>query len=110
MLKQAEVKGWLRPAGSLQTMQWDLSILERLSALGGTVAFIFHDLQHPLTAILANAEFLTRSDIGEMEKDDCYQEIRWAIDRINEEVSSLLACSRGRDTLRPAPRNIEDTV
>jgi len=110
LLKQAVVKGWLRPAGSLQTMQWDLSILERLSALGRTVAFIFHDLQHPLTAILANAEFLTRSGIGEMEKDDCYQEIRWAIDRMNEMVSSLLACSRGCDILRPAPRNIEDTV
>jgi signal transduction histidine kinase len=62
-----------------------------------------------LTAILANAEFLTRSDISEMEKSDLYQEIRWAIDRMNEMVSSLLE-SKGRDTLRPAPRNIVDTV
>jgi signal transduction histidine kinase len=110
MLKQAMAKGWLLPAGSLQTMEWDLSLLERLATLGGTVAFIFHDLQHPLTAILANAEFLTLSDISEMDRSDCYQEIRWAIDRMNEMVSSLLECSQGRDILRATSHNIVDAV
>src|SRR5580693_3198918 len=110
MLKQAVSRGELFPAGSLRSMQWDLPILEPLSAANSIVAFISHDLRHPLTAILANAEFLTRSGISEMEKSDYYQEIRWAIDRMNEMVSSLLECSKGRDTLRPAVRNIVDTV
>ncbi|MGA8230746.1 MAG: HAMP domain-containing sensor histidine kinase [Candidatus Acidiferrales bacterium] len=92
-------------------MQWDLPILEPLSAANSIIAFISHDLRHPLTAILANAEFLTHSDISETEKSDFYQEIRWAIDRMNEMVSSLLLeCSKSRDTLRPAVRNIVDTV
>ena len=99
MLKQAVSRGELFPAGSLRSMQWD-----------SIVAFISHDLRHPLTAILANAEFLTRSGISEMEKSDYYQEIRWAIDRMNEMVSSLLECSKARDTLRSAVRNIVDTV
>ena len=110
MLKQAVSTGELFPAGSLRSMQWDLPILEPLAAANRIVAFISHDLRHPLTAIRANAEFLSRSDISEMERSDYYQEIRWAIDRMNELVSSLLECSKGRDTLRPGARNIVDTV
>jgi signal transduction histidine kinase len=110
MLKQAVSTGELFPAGSLRSMQWDLPILEPLSAANSIIAFISHDLRHPLTAILANAEFLTRSGTSEMEKSDFYQEIRWAIDRMNEMISSLLECSKGRDALRPAVRNIVDTV
>jgi signal transduction histidine kinase len=110
MLKQAVSRRRLLPAGSLRNRPWDLPILEPLSAVSRMVAFVSHDLRHPLTAILANAEFLTRSDISEMQRSDTYQEIRWAIDRMNEMVSSLLDCSKGRDTLRPAARNIVDTV
>jgi signal transduction histidine kinase len=110
MLKQAVSRRRFLPAGSLRSRPWDLPILEPLSAANNLIAFISHDLRHPLTAILANAEFLTRSDISEMEKSDYYQEIRWAIDRMNEMVSSLLECSKGRDTVRPAVRNIVDTV
>jgi signal transduction histidine kinase len=110
MLKQAVSRRRLLPAGSLRARPSDLPILEPLSAASRMVAFVSHDLRHPLTAILANAEFLTRSDISEMQRSDTYQEIRWAIDRMNEMVSSLLECSKGRDTLRPATRNIVDTV
>ena len=110
MLKQAVSTGELFPAGSLRSMQWDRPILEPLAAANRIVAFLSHDLRHPLTAILANAEFLTRSDITELEKSDFYQEIRSAIDRMNEMVSSMLECSKGRDTIRPTVRNIVDTV
>src|SRR5580658_8705284 len=110
MLKQAVSRGGVFPAGSLRSRQWDLPMLEPLSAANSIVAFISHDLRHPLTAILANAEFLTRADISERQRCDFYQEIRWAIDRMNEMVSSLLECSKGRDTLRPAVGNIVDTV
>jgi signal transduction histidine kinase len=110
MLKQAVSTGELFPAESLRSLPWDLPILEPLSAANRILAFISHDLRHPLTAILANAEFLTRSDLSEMEKSDYYQEIRWAIDRMNEMVASLLECSKGRDPLRPAVGNIVDTI
>src|SRR5580700_121998 len=110
MLKQAVSREELFPAGSLRSKQWNLPNLEPLSAANSIIAFISHDLRHPLTAILANAEFLTRSDVSETEKSDYYQEIRWAIDRMNEMVASLLECTKGHDTLRPAARNIVDTV
>jgi signal transduction histidine kinase len=110
MLKQAVSRSPLLTAGSLRSRPWDRPIPEPLSAVSRIVAFVSHDLRHPLTTILANAEFLTRSDISEMQRSDTYQEIRWAIDRMNEMVSSLLECSKGYDTLQPAARSIVDTV
>jgi signal transduction histidine kinase len=109
MLQQA-IRRRSSAAGSFRSMQRDHPILDPLSAVSRMVALISHDLRHPLTAILANAEFLSRSDISEMQGNDLYQEIRWAIDRMNELVSSLLECSKGRDALRPAARNIVHTV
>jgi signal transduction histidine kinase len=110
MLEQAVCRERLLPAGSSQSIQRDFPIPNPLSSVSRMVALICHDLRLPLTAILANAEFLTQSDISETEKNEFYQEIRWSIDRMNELVSSLLECSKGRDTLRPAARNIVDTV
>jgi signal transduction histidine kinase len=85
-------------------------MLEPLSAVCSMVALISHDLRHPLTAILANAEFLTQADVTETERNDFYGEIRSAIDRMNELLSSLLECSTGRDALRPGAQNIVDTI
>ena len=110
MLERAMCRRRLLPAESLRSMQSDPPKLEPLSAVSRMVAFVSHDLRHPLTAILANAEFLTQPDISEMERNELYHEIRCAVDRMNELVSSLLECSRGRDTLRPGARNIVDTV
>lgn len=110
MLKQAASSSRFLPAGTLRSGPRGLAILEPLSTINRVVAFVSHDLRHPLTAILANAEFLTRSDISDMQRSDTYQEICWAIDRMNEMVSSLVDCSKGRDTLRPVARNIVDTV
>ncbi|WP_161557307.1 sensor histidine kinase [Acidisarcina polymorpha] len=83
---------------------------EPVFAIGRMVAFISHDLRQPLTAILANAEFLTRPDASEKQRVDFFREIRWDIDRIDALLSSLLECSKGRDALMPAARDIVQTV
>ena len=110
MLERAVCRRRLLPAEWLRSIPLDLPILESLSAVSRMVALVSHDLRHPLTAILANAEFLTQPDISEMERNELYHEIRCAVDRMNELESSLLECSRGRDTLRLGARNIVDTV
>ena len=110
MLEQAVCREQLLPDGCLRSIQRNFPIPESLPAVSRMLAPICHDLRLPLTAILANAEFLTQSNVSEMEKAGFYEEIRWAIDRMNELVSSLLECSRDRDTYRPAARNIVDTV
>jgi signal transduction histidine kinase len=97
-------------ARSLQNIQGNSPIPESLRAVSRMVALICHDLGLPLTAILANAEFLTQSNISEMERAGFYQEIRWSIDQMNELVSSLLECSKDRDAFRPAALHVVDTV
>ena len=69
-----------------------------------------HDLRIPLAAILANAEFLTESNLSKDERDEFYEEIRSSIDRMNELVSDLLECSKGGEPFRPAIGNIVETT
>jgi signal transduction histidine kinase len=109
MLELTVPTGRSSSAGSLRTHR-DGPILEPLCTVSRTIAFIAHDLRQPLTAILANAEFLTEANISDMERDSFFQEIRSSVDRMNELVSSLMECSRGRDTLQPGVRNIVDTL
>jgi signal transduction histidine kinase len=110
MMEEAVCRERLLPAVSLCSLQGNIPIPEPHSAVSRRVALICHDLRLPLTAILANAEFLTRSDISETERNEFYQEIRWSIERMNEMVTSLSECSKDCDTFRPAVRNIVDTV
>ena len=74
------------------------------------MARMSHDLRTPLAAILANAEFLTKSNLSEEERDKIYEEIRFSVDRMNELISDLLECSKGRKGLRPAVGNIVETT
>jgi signal transduction histidine kinase len=99
-----------RAAQSWWGLPSKLRTLEPLSALSRMVALISHDLRHPLTAILANAEFLTQASMSQVQRNDLYEEIRSAIDRMNELLSSLLVCSSGPDALRLSAGNIVDTV
>jgi signal transduction histidine kinase len=110
MLEQGVCREQLLPAGSLRSVQRNIPISKPHSDVSRMVALICHDLRLPLTAILANAEFLTQSGITETERNEFYEEIRWSIERMNSLVTSLFDYSKDRDTLRPATRNIVDTV
>jgi signal transduction histidine kinase len=110
MLEQAACSERLLPAELLRSVEGDIPIPKPQSDVSRMVALICHDLRLPLTAILANAEFLTQSGISETERNEFYQEIRWSIERMDSLVTSLFEYSKDRDTFRPAVRNIVDTV
>jgi signal transduction histidine kinase len=110
MLDEADCTERIFPVGSLWSVQQNTPFPDPHSAVSRKVALICHDLRLPLTAILANAEFLTQSDISEAERNEFYQEIRWSIERMNELVTSLSESSQDRDSFRPAARNIVHTV
>jgi signal transduction histidine kinase len=110
MMQQALPKQRLSAVGTFQSRQGKRPSWEPPSGLSRSVALISHDLRLPLTAILANAEFLAQSKLTVEEKDELYQDIRLAVDRMNEMVSLLVACAQDADTLRPARRNIVETV
>jgi signal transduction histidine kinase len=110
MLEQAECREQLLPAGASGSLERNIPIPEPQSSVSRLVALICHDLRLPLTAIMANAEFLSLSHISKTERNEFYQEIRWSVERMNSLVTSLFEYSKGRDTFRPATRNIFETV
>jgi signal transduction histidine kinase len=85
----------------LQETQSQLLDAERLATIGRMASTISHDLRHPLTAVLAYAEFLSDGNLSEHQRKDFFQEIRIAVNRMTDEISSLLGFSKHREILRP---------
>src|SRR5579862_4807156 len=71
---------------------------------------IYHDLRHPLTAILAYSERLEEDDLNRLQREDYHRGIRLAVNRMNDLISLLLESSRGSATLRPEVADIPDTL
>lgn len=89
------------------------SNMRNLSWMGATsdadplASYIFHDLRHPLTAILAYSELLAEDDLAGLQRADFHQEIRLAVSRMNDLISLLMELSQGP----AAPRmEVADTV
>ena len=79
-------------------------------ALAPLADYIFHDLRHPLTAILAYSELLEEDDLNRLQREDYHRGIRLAVNRMNDLISLLLESSRGSATLRPEVADIPDTL
>jgi len=94
----------------LQKSQQELLHAERLATIGRMASSISHDLRHPLTAILAYAEFLADRSLGEVQRTDLYQEIRDAVGRMTELISSLLEFSKTQQVLQPVHEHVADVV
>ena len=103
-----------RMRGSLERTQQQLLDAERLATIGRMASSISHDLRHPLTAVVANAEFLCERNLDAVQREDLYQEIRSAVDQVTDLVDSLLEFSRARESLRrvygPVERAVEHAV
>ena len=110
MLEQAEHTERTSPSGYPQCRPWTPPARKPLFSFVSHVARVSHDLRTPLTAILANAEFLAQSNLSKKERDELYEEIRMSIDYMSELVSDLLECSKGDEPFRPAIGNIVETT
>ncbi|MCC6585338.1 MAG: HAMP domain-containing histidine kinase [Bryobacterales bacterium] len=95
---------------SLQEAQTRLIESERLATIGQMASTISHDLRHPLTAILAYAEFLSESRLTNAQRKDFFDEIRIAVNRMTDEINSLLGFSRHRETIRPRYASVPEVV
>ncbi|HEY3927813.1 MAG TPA: HAMP domain-containing sensor histidine kinase [Candidatus Koribacter sp.] len=83
----------------LRETQQSLIESERLATIGRMAASISHDLRHPLTAVLANAEFLAEGQLSGAQREELYLEIRLAVNRLTDLVDSLLELSRPAQAL-----------
>ena len=94
----------------MQRTQQQLLAAEQLATIGRTARSISHDLRHPLTAVLANAEFLRYQNLDADQREELYGEIRTAVDQMTDLVDSLLEFSQARDSLRRVFGPIEESV
>jgi signal transduction histidine kinase len=85
---------------TLQKNQQDLLHAERLATIGRMASTISHDLRHPLTTVLAYAEFQSEANLDENQRKETYKEIRSAVDAMAELISSLLEFSKGQEALQ----------
>jgi signal transduction histidine kinase len=95
---------------SLGQTQQKLLESERLATIGLMASSISHDLRHPLTAILANAEFLSEGRLNGGAREDLYEEIRSAVNRMIDLIDSLLEFSRGRESLQLSRGMLHETI
>ena len=64
----------------------------------------------PLTAVLAYAELLSESKGDDRQRKSLYQEIRSAVSRMTELISSLLEFSKAQDSLQLAYGDLFDSL
>jgi signal transduction histidine kinase len=94
----------------LQQTQRQLLDAERLATIGRMASTISHDLRHPLSAILAYAEFLTERDLSDAQRSDFYEEIRMAVNKMMDEISSLLGFSKQEEALRIEHGPVDEVI
>ncbi len=99
-----------RMRDDLQDAQQRLLEAERLATIGRMASSISHDLRHPLTAVLANAEFLADANLSPQQREELYLEIRIAVNRLTDLIDSLLELSRPADSLHPMEAAVERTA
>ena len=99
-----------RMRADLQQSQRRLIDSERLATIGRMASSISHDLRHHLSAIIANAEFLSDDRRRSSEREELYEEIQTAVHQMNELIDSLLEFSRTRESLRLSPSRPEQAI
>jgi signal transduction histidine kinase len=85
---------------TLQKSQQDLLHAERLATIGRMASTISHDLRHPLTTILAYAEFQAEGNLDDRQRKTMYDEIRASVNRMADLISSILEFSKGQEALQ----------
>jgi len=103
-------EAFTRMRESLRQAQQRVLEAERLATIGRMASSISHDLRHPLTAVLANAEFLADAELTPAQREELYLEIRVAVNRLTDLVDSLLELSRPVESLNLVEIPVERTI
>jgi signal transduction histidine kinase len=103
-------EAFTRMRESLHEAQQQLLNAERLATIGRMASSISHDLRHPLTAVLANAEFLADAELSPLQREELYSEIRVAVNRLTDLIDSLLELSRPAESLNVLETPVERTI
>ena len=95
-----------RMRGELRQSQQELLNAERLATIGRMAASISHDLRHYLSAMYANAEFLSQPGTPQIEREELIHDVQAAVHGMTDLLDSLLIFSRTGNALAPAYESI----
>jgi len=85
----------------LRRSQQELVESARLAVIGRMARSISHDLRHYLSAIYANAEFLSNPATPSAERDELMLDVQLAVQGMTDVLESLLVFSRTGKSLHP---------
>jgi len=85
----------------LRRSQKELLDSERLATIGRMASSISHDLRHHLSAMYANAEFLSDGAISQSERDELFLDVRSAVQGMTDLLDSLLLFTQTGRALYP---------
>lgn len=85
----------------LRRSQQELVESARLAVIGRMASSISHDLRHYLSAIYANAEFLSNPATPSAERDELMMDVQLAVQGMTDVLESLLVFSRTGKSLHP---------
>lgn len=86
----------------MRRTQDELVEAERLATIGSMASSISHDLRHYLSAMYANAEFLSDGGLPALEREELFLEVKSAVQGMTELLDSLLLFTQTGRTLHPA--------
>jgi signal transduction histidine kinase len=94
----------------MRRTQKDLLDSERLATIGRMASSISHDLRHHLSAVYANAEFLSLVTTRQSEREELLLEVKSAVYGMTDLIDSLLVFSQTGNALHPRYDSISSVV
>lgn len=90
----------------LRTSQRALVDSERLATIGRMANSISHDLRHYISAMYANAEFLSLASTPQTEREELIFEVQTAVHGMTDMLDSLLGFSKTGKALMPSYESV----
>jgi signal transduction histidine kinase len=99
-----------RMRGELKRTQAELIESDRLATIGRMASSVSHDLRHHLSAIYANAEFMSLAQTGNEERLELLLEVREAVRDMTDLIESLLLFSQTGQVLHMRCESIAQLI